>query len=260
MVLVTSSVFDELGEATSITTVKIGESTYALVASLTDDGVQIIDITDPSAPSVAYSVTDGDTDSNNNTFDELDGATDITTVQIGTSTYALVAAGSDDGVQIIRITAEPICEFTLDTISLDFGIVNVGTTSSEGSIAIQNSGNIDSNIKIGADFWCEAVDNGCTGSNGVISPNQTRFGTTLNEPYADKTTFAEFEYDNTRSNPVRGTIALPFMEFPLFTLDSEQIDTVYLQTHVELIQEDDESTNRFMGDVLQEIIIDSNCD
>ncbi len=97
-------IFDELDGATGITTVKIGSSTYALVSSIIDDGIQIIDITNPATPTAVSSITDGGVDVNNNTFDELDRATGITTVQIGSSTYALVAARTDDGVQIINIT------------------------------------------------------------------------------------------------------------------------------------------------------------
>ena len=95
--------FNELSGPRSITTVQIGSSTYALVASLSDDGIQIIDITTPATPTVASSITDGGVDSTGGTFDELDGASSITTVQIGSSIYALVASYSDDGIQIIRI-------------------------------------------------------------------------------------------------------------------------------------------------------------
>ena len=103
--------FDELGGAYGITTIQIGSSTYALVASITDDGIQIIDITNPATPTTVSSITDGGVDANGNTFDELGGAYGITTVQIGSSTYALVASITDDGVQIIRIAesqSEPV--------------------------------------------------------------------------------------------------------------------------------------------------------
>jgi hypothetical protein len=87
-----------LDGAWGITTVVIEEKTYALVASLWDNGVQIIDISNPAAPSAVASVTDG-TD-----YPVLNGAWDITTVVIGTKTYALVASYYDDGVQIIDIS------------------------------------------------------------------------------------------------------------------------------------------------------------
>ena len=42
--------FEELGGPKGITTVTIGSSTYALAAASNDDGVQIVDITDPFNP------------------------------------------------------------------------------------------------------------------------------------------------------------------------------------------------------------------
>ena len=90
--------YPKLDGASSITTHTIGEKHYALVASSIDDGVQIIDITDPASPSPVAHVTDGAD------YPELNGATAITTHTIGNSHYALVAAYFDDGVQIIDIT------------------------------------------------------------------------------------------------------------------------------------------------------------
>ena len=91
--------FTELDRAWNITTVVIGEKTYALVASYFDDGVQVMDITNPASPTPTAAVTDGE-----GGFTELDGAWDITTVVIGEKTYALVASSSDDGVQVMDIT------------------------------------------------------------------------------------------------------------------------------------------------------------
>ena len=91
--------FTALAGPRGITTVVIDNTTYALVASRNDDGVQIINITDPENPTATAAVTDGQ-----GGFTELDGAWSITTVVIGESTYALVASFDDDGVQIINIT------------------------------------------------------------------------------------------------------------------------------------------------------------
>ena len=71
---------------------------YALVAAAEDDGVQIIDITDHKQ-SHSSAVIDGQ-----DNFVALDGARDIAITTIDSSTYALVAAKADDGVQIINIT------------------------------------------------------------------------------------------------------------------------------------------------------------
>ena len=90
--------YPTLSVAISITTATIEDSTYALVASFADNGVQIINITDPYNPTNASHVVDSER------YPTLDGATFITTATIEDSTYALVAASSDNGVQIINIT------------------------------------------------------------------------------------------------------------------------------------------------------------
>ena len=63
-----------------------------------DDGVQLIDVSDPSTPVAVRSATDGV-----NGFDELDGALRVVTFVIGASTYAIVASWTDDGVQLARM-------------------------------------------------------------------------------------------------------------------------------------------------------------
>ena len=88
----------DLQGAHSITTATIRGSTYALVASYDDDGVQIINITDPYNPTNASHVTKGAS------YPKLEHAYSINTATIGGSIYALVASDrSGDGVQIINI-------------------------------------------------------------------------------------------------------------------------------------------------------------
>ena len=82
----------------SVTTTTIDSSTYALVASQIDDAVSIVNITTPSTPIKASVVSDG------STYPNLNGAYSVTTTTIGSSTYALVAAQGDNGVQVIDIT------------------------------------------------------------------------------------------------------------------------------------------------------------
>jgi len=96
--------FTGLNGAHSITTITDGGNTYALVTSYYGDAVQIIDITIPSAPTAVSAIFDNNVDHPDSLFTELEGAAGITTVTIGTHTYALVAADYDDGVQIIDIT------------------------------------------------------------------------------------------------------------------------------------------------------------
>ena len=91
--------FDELLGAHSVTTTEIDGKHYALVASSSDNGVQIIDITDPADPMSIANITDGE-----NGFDELLGARSVTTTEIDGKHYALVASSGDNGVQIIDIT------------------------------------------------------------------------------------------------------------------------------------------------------------
>ncbi len=103
--------FTTLDGAYGITTVKIGAKIYALVAAIYDDGIQIIDISNPSLPAPVAAITDyvpadvpeGSVPEHER-FTELDGAYGITTVEIDGKPYALVASNDDDGVQIIDIT------------------------------------------------------------------------------------------------------------------------------------------------------------
>jgi hypothetical protein len=90
----------ELDRPWAADTFTIGSGTYAIVASYVDDGVQIIDISDPENIVAKDAQDDGDSGG----FDQLDGAEDVTTFVIGSSTYAIVASARDDGVQIIDIT------------------------------------------------------------------------------------------------------------------------------------------------------------
>ena len=87
----------ELSGASDVATFTSGGRTYAAVAAYWDDGVQILDITDPSAVTAAGSI--GDTAAL-----ELDGAHDIATFTSGGRAYAAVAAYWDDGVQILDVT------------------------------------------------------------------------------------------------------------------------------------------------------------
>ena len=82
----------------SIATTTINSSTYALVVSQGDHAVSIVNITTPSAPTTASVVSDGAK------YKNLNNPYSITTTTIGSSTYALVAAKGDNGVQVIDIT------------------------------------------------------------------------------------------------------------------------------------------------------------
>ena len=78
--------YKNLNNPYSITTTTIGSSTYALVAAKGDNGVQVIDITNPYAPDDASHPTNG-----SNGFTKLGDPVSITTIA-GSPEYALVTA------------------------------------------------------------------------------------------------------------------------------------------------------------------------
>ena len=92
-----------LGGATDVETFTIGSSTYAIVTAYDYDGVQIIDISDPTNIVEKDTVRDSAT-GRVTEFDQLNGAQDVDVFTIGSSTYAIVASRDDNGVQIIDIS------------------------------------------------------------------------------------------------------------------------------------------------------------
>ena len=205
------NIFDELDGAYGITTIQIGQSTYALVASITDDGIQIIDITNPATPITVSSITDGDVDGNDNIFDELDGAYGITTVQIGSSTYALVASIIDDGVQIIQLT-------TLEQV---LTITHVGD-GREGLISFTDGMTLDTNTPrfIGTSsnvtFLTLDIDGDLVGNSSVVRSDGTWQRDWKHDPLADGTYTLNVK---TQNNVISGTYT--------FTIDTNNItDTV----------------------------------
>ena len=109
-----------------------GNSTYAAVAASGDDnGVQILDVTDPYSVAAAGSIADTDAL-------ELKSPRGIAIFESGNSTYAAVAAsgGDDDGVQILNIT-DPY------SVTAAGSIANIRDLELDGarSIAIFESGN-----------------------------------------------------------------------------------------------------------------------
>ena len=91
--------FDALGGPTGIAVADISGRTYAVVAGYGDDGVQIMDITNPREPAPVSSVFDG-----MGGFDALGGPTGIAVAEISGRTYVVVGSTLDSGVQIMDIT------------------------------------------------------------------------------------------------------------------------------------------------------------
>ena len=87
----------ELSGAYSIAIFESGGNTYAAVASISDDGVQILDITNPLNITAAGSIT-------NNDNLALDDPRGITIFESGKRTYAAVTGSASKGVQILDVT------------------------------------------------------------------------------------------------------------------------------------------------------------
>ena len=91
--------FTELEDAFGVDVFTIGSSTYAIVTGFVDDGVQIIDISDPTDIVAKDAQDDGDAGG----FDELNGAQGVDVFTLDSNTYAAVASKADSGVQILNI-------------------------------------------------------------------------------------------------------------------------------------------------------------
>ena len=103
-----------LDGARGIAIYEFGSNTYAAVASAIDDGLQILDITDPDDIIAKASITD------NNRRLKLNEARGIAIFESGSNTYAAVTSGTDDGVQIIRMDITTSHgEYSLDVIAPD---------------------------------------------------------------------------------------------------------------------------------------------
>ena len=90
--------FSALNGTTDVEVFEKGGRAYAIVAAGWDDGVQIMDITNPAHPSPVSAVFDG-----SGGFSALDGAADVELFETGGRAYAIVTT-EYDGVQIIDIT------------------------------------------------------------------------------------------------------------------------------------------------------------
>ena len=88
-----------LGGPTGISILTTPDKTYALVANLLSDSIQIIDFTDPANPLPVASVFD-----EQDGFDALTAVDSIGVVTISERAYALVVSTLDDAIQIIDVT------------------------------------------------------------------------------------------------------------------------------------------------------------
>ena len=114
--------FTELGTAIDVATFTIDSSTYAIVIGHDDDGVQIIDISDPANIVAKDAETDGV-----NGFTELDSGVGVDTFTIGSSTYAIVVSTDVHQSLFELFTQSPESEVSIDLASQTLDIPN-GTT------------------------------------------------------------------------------------------------------------------------------------
>ena len=140
--------YTNLQHAGDIELVTLGEYTYALVASYSE-GVQIINVTEPDSISAVLGISDG-----TGNFSTLNGAYDIKITTIDSSTYALVAAAEDDGVQIIDITDinNPIAVSAAidgqDNFEALDGARNIAITTIDSSMYALVAGQEDDGVQI----------------------------------------------------------------------------------------------------------------
>ena len=102
--------FDALKTVSRVEVVTASGSTYVLASGYDDNAIQVIDVTDPAAPSPAGIIADGD-----DGFDGLEGASSMATVTASGRTYVLVTSYLDDAIQIIDMT-DPLMPLAVATI------------------------------------------------------------------------------------------------------------------------------------------------
>ena len=102
--------FEVLGGAVAVATFTIEDNTFAIVASKDDDGVQIMDVSNPDTPVIVSSLVDQSSSSYSSyvSYDQTDHVLkDVTGVAMftrGASTFALITSHFDDGVQIVDVS------------------------------------------------------------------------------------------------------------------------------------------------------------
>ena len=127
--------YEALRGARGLDIVTISERTYAVVASYSEDAIQIIDLVNPYLPlpvSVFYNNTDSEV--------KLNGATDIEIILDDDEAYALVTAYNDNAIQIINITS-PVTPTKIRSLTdgegryealagaTDIDVVNIGSAT-----------------------------------------------------------------------------------------------------------------------------------
>jgi hypothetical protein len=113
----------ELDGAFEVDVFTVGSSTYAIITGFVDDGVQILDVSDPTDISAVDSLT-------NSGSLELDGAFEVDVFTVGSSTYAIITGFVDDGVQILDVS-DPTDISAVDSLT------NSGSLELDGAIDVE---------------------------------------------------------------------------------------------------------------------------
>ena len=178
----------ELNGARGIAVFEHGGANYAAVAANDDDGVQIINLTNPARPSAAGHL-------GNSASLELDGARGIAIFEHDDTNYAAVAAYDDDGVQILQIiqdtTAPTITIRGSDSVTVEAGRTydDLGATCTDdidGDIT-PTSDTTDVNINIPGTYTVtytctDAANNSATATRTVLVRDTTAPRITVTVP------------------------------------------------------------------------------
>ena len=90
--------FEGFTGAGNVVMAEIGGAEYAVAAAFNEDAVHVFDISDPARPAMVATARDGQ-----GGF-ELAGAEDISIVNIGGGTFAVVSSFGDSSIRVIDIT------------------------------------------------------------------------------------------------------------------------------------------------------------
>ncbi len=143
----------------------------------------------------------------------------------------------------------PICEFSIGAVNLSFGSFTPSQRTGDGTVVVQNFGNIDNPIKIGASSWF-APDNT---QDPIMDPNVTHYDIRANILYNDKMSPFEPYTIDSLDNPT-ANIEL----HDLTTITAGNVATTYFQVEV-VLNTSTPFQSRYAGPTSQEIILESEC-
>ena len=134
-----------LNGASSVTTAEVGGTTYLFVAGLADGGVSVFSVGNGGSLNNITNVSDGGDL-------ELNGASSVTTAEVGESTYLFVAGNDDDGLSTFYINNDGFI-INVDNVSdggeLELnGSRSVATANIGGTIYLFVAGSVDDGVSV----------------------------------------------------------------------------------------------------------------